>query len=112
MRELCRAYSRPRRPATATEVAAGRGRAPGVQSAPMTASKAEGQRVVLGRRDKFNTMVPFHWSDEAPPDLNDLEWAEELGARWEGDELVTYDYPSLIGLLEYYEKGEYLPDND
>jgi hypothetical protein len=90
----------------------GRGRIPGVQSAPMTASKAEGQRVVLGRRDKFNTMVPFHWSDEAPPDLNDVEWAEELGARWEGDELVTYDYPSLIGLLEYYEEGAYLPDND
>lgn len=80
--------------------------------APMTASNAEGQRVVLGRRDKFNTMVPFHWSDEAPPDLNDVEWAEELGSRWEGDELVTYDYPSLIGLLEYYEKGEYMPDND
>jgi hypothetical protein len=40
------------------------------------------------------------------------EWAEELGAKWEGDELVTYDYPSLTGLLEYYEKGEYLPDND
>jgi hypothetical protein len=33
-------------------------------------------------------------------------------AKWEGDELVTYDYPSLTGLLEYYEKGEYLPDND
>ena len=32
--------------------------------------------------------------------------------RWEGDELVTYDYPTLVGLLEYYEKGEYLPDND
>jgi hypothetical protein len=80
--------------------------------APVTASKAEGQRVVLGRRNKVSTMVPFHWSDEAPPGLNDVEWAEELGANWEGDELVTYDYPSLTDLLEYYEKGEYLPDND
>jgi hypothetical protein len=78
----------------------------------VTASKAEGQRVLLGWRDKFNTMVPFHWSAEAPPDLNDVEWAEELGAMWEGDELVTYDYPSLTGLLEYYEKDEYMPDND
>ena len=67
---------------------------------------------VLGQRDKFNTMVPFHWSADAPPSLNDVEWAEELGARWEGDELVTYDYPSLSGLLEYYENDEYLPDND
>ena len=94
------------------QVVVGSDRTPGVRFTSMTASKAEGQRVVLGRRDKFNTMVPFHWSDEAPPDLNDLEWAEELGAKWEGDELVTYDYPSLTGLLEYYEKGEYMPDND
>ncbi len=32
--------------------------------------------------------------------------------EWEGDELVTYDYPSFTGLLEYYEQGAYLPDND
>jgi hypothetical protein len=57
-------------------------------------------------------MVPFHWSKDAPPGLNEVEWAEELGAKWEGDELVTYDYPSLLDLLEYYEKGAYLPDND
>lgn len=78
----------------------------------MTAPKAEGERVVLGRRDKFSTMVPFHWSKEAPPGLNEVEWAEELGAKWEGDELVTYDYSTFIDLLEYYEKNEYLPDND
>jgi len=80
--------------------------------APVTASRAEGERVVLGRRDKFNTMVPFHWSEEAPLGLSDLEWAEELGAKWEGDELVTYDYPSFTNLIEYYENDEYLPDND
>lgn len=57
-------------------------------------------------------MVPFHWSEDAPPGLNEVEWAEELGARWEGDELVTYDYPTFLGLLGYYERNEYLPDND
>ncbi|MGH9206251.1 MAG: hypothetical protein ACRD1G_06805, partial [Acidimicrobiales bacterium] len=31
----------------------------GVRSAPVTASKAEGERVVLGRRNKLSTMVPF-----------------------------------------------------
>jgi hypothetical protein len=87
-------------------------RASGVESVPVTAPKAEGERVVLGRRDKFSTMVPFHWSQEAPPGLNEVEWAEELGAKWEGDELVTYDYPTFIDLLKYYEKNEYLPDND
>ena len=78
----------------------------------MTAPRAEGERVVLGRRTSFNPMVPFHWSAEAPPGLDDLEWAEELGARWEGDELVTYDYPTFIDLLEYYENDQYMPDND
>jgi hypothetical protein len=89
-----------------------RRRASGVGSAPVTAPKAESERVVLGRRDKFSTMVPFHWSQEAPPGLNEVEWAEELGAKWESDELVTYDYPTFIDLLQYYEKNEYLPDND
>lgn len=78
----------------------------------VTASKAEGERVVLGRRDNFNPMVPFHWTDEAPLGLNEVEWAEELGAKWEGDELVTYDYPTFNALLKYYENDEYLPDND
>lgn len=78
----------------------------------MTAPKAEGERVVLGRRDNFNPMVPFRWTEDAPPALNDVEWAEELGAKWEGKELVTYDYPSFTDLLEYYENDEYMPDND
>ena len=26
--------------------------------------------------------------------------------------LVVYDWPGVVGLLEYYEKGDYLPDND
>jgi hypothetical protein len=84
----------------------------GVRSAPVTAPKEEGERVVLARRDKFNPMVPFHWSADAPPGLDDLEWAEELGAKWEGDELVTYDYPTFSDLLEYYEQDQYMPDND
>jgi hypothetical protein len=78
----------------------------------VTAPKEEGERVVLGRRSKFNPMVPFRWADDAPPGLNDLDWAEELGAKWEGDELVTYDYPTFVNLLEYYENDQYLPDND
>jgi hypothetical protein len=78
----------------------------------VAALKAEGERVVLARRNKVSTMVPFYWSDDAPLGLNELEWAEELGATWEGDELVTYDYPTFIDLFEYYGKNEYLPDND
>jgi hypothetical protein len=78
----------------------------------VTAPKQEGERVVLARRDNFNPMVQFRWSADAPAGLNDLDWAEELGARWEGDELVTYDYPTFSDLIEYYEKDQYMPDND
>ena len=83
-----------------------------VGSTSVTVPKAEGERVVLGRRNKVSTMVPFRWTEDAPLGLNELEWAEELGAKWEGDELVTYDYPTFIDLFDYYEKNEYLPDND
>jgi hypothetical protein len=38
--------------------------------------------------------------------------AEELGATWEDDELVTYDYPAMVQLIEYHEEDAYLPDND
>jgi hypothetical protein len=69
-----------------------------------------GERVVLGKR--ASGMTPFRWSGNEPEGFSDVEWAEELGAQWEDDELVVYDYPGFTELLEYYEKGEYLPDND
>jgi hypothetical protein len=70
-----------------------------------------GQRVVLGRRDRMS-MVKFKWSGKEPQGLDRPEEALELGAQWEGDELVVYDYPGFEALLEYYERGEYLADND
>lgn len=69
------------------------------------------ERVVIGRRTA-STMVPVRWTEACPDDLNDLEAAEELGAAWEGDELVTYDLDGMVELLEYYTNNEYLPDND
>lgn len=70
-----------------------------------------GQRIVLGRKGT-NSMVRFQWSGDEPEGLNDVGWAEELGAKWEGDELVVYDWPGFAGLLDYYEKGDFLSDND
>lgn len=57
-------------------------------------------------------MTPFRWSGKEPPGLSEVEWAEEMGAKWEGDELVVYDYPGFEGLLDAYERGEYTIDND
>ena len=61
----------------------------------------DGDRVVIGRKSD-SSMVKVRWSEDAPQGLCDLETAEELGAKWEGDELVVYDLPgrpAAIGVL-------------
>ena len=57
-----------------------------------------GERVVLGRKGS-SSMVKIRWTDKIPGNTNDVEDAEEMGAAWEGDELVTYD---MDGFLEQY----------
>jgi hypothetical protein len=73
-------------------------------------SEQSGQRTVLVRREKG--MVRFRWTGAEPDGMYDVELAEELGARWEGDELVTYDLPGLTALYEYHQGDDYLIDND
>ncbi|MEA2715909.1 MAG: hypothetical protein QOI99_226 [Actinomycetota bacterium] len=70
-----------------------------------------GQRVVLARKGD-TSMVKVRWTDDAPTALNDVEEAEELGAKWEGPELVVYDLHGFSELFEYYSNNEWLPDND
>jgi hypothetical protein len=69
-----------------------------------------GTRVVLGRKERG--MVKFRWSGAEPSGMFDTELAETLGARWEGDELVTYDLEGLHALYEYHQGDDYLIDND
>ncbi|CAN5184505.1 hypothetical protein BH18ACT4_BH18ACT4_11400 [soil metagenome] len=66
-------------------------------------------RVVLGRRNK--SMVGFRWSGAEPADLNDVALAEECGAIWEGDELVTYDMATLEFQMKQL-SDDYMFDND
>jgi hypothetical protein len=66
---------------------------------------------VLGRKP-MSGFVKVNWTDAAPEGLYHLEEAEELGAKWEGDELVTYNYDDFVGLFAYYQRNEYMPDND
>lgn len=68
------------------------------------------QRVVLARKER--SMVRQRWTGAEPDGLSDPEVAEELGAKWEGDELVTYDLEGLTQLLAYHTGNEYLIDND
>ena len=68
------------------------------------------ERVVLGRKDD-STWVGFQWTDDAPQGLGEPEEAEELGAVWEGDELVTYELESLKGQVHHLDE-EYLEDVD
>ncbi len=70
-----------------------------------------GDRVVLGRKGD-SSMVKVRWTDAAPQALYEVSDAEELGAVWEGDELVVYDHPGFCDLFEYYASNTYLPDND
>lgn len=71
----------------------------------------DSNRVVLARKEK--SMIGYRWTDAAPEGLFELETAEELGARWEGEELVTHDLEGFTQLLAYHsEGGEYMIDND
>jgi hypothetical protein len=68
------------------------------------------KRVVLCRMEK--SMVKFRWTGAEPDGMYDVEVAEMLGARWEGDELVTYDVAGLHALYEFHQGDDYMIDND
>ena len=70
-----------------------------------------GERVVLGSKGS-SSMVKIRWTDKAPGALNDVDDAQEMGAKWEGDELVTYDYDGFLEQFSYYESNDYMIDND
>lgn len=67
------------------------------------------ERVVLGRRE--GGVAGFHWSGNEPEDLNSVALAEEMGAVWEGRELVHYDMASLVWQMEHM-GDDYMIDND
>jgi len=56
-------------------------------------------------------MIGFRWRDASPKDLNDEDLAEEFGATWEGNELVTYALDSLVWQMEHM-SDDYMYDND
>lgn len=68
------------------------------------------ERVVLGQRE--DSMIGFRWSGNEPGGLNDTGVAEEMGAVWEGDELVHYNMGSLQRQAEIYKEDDYMQDND
>lgn len=58
-----------------------------------------GERVILARLGR-TSMVKFQWTPQSPPSVNDPELLEDLGAKWEGEELVTYDLDELLERVE------------
>lgn len=70
-----------------------------------------GERVVLGRRGG-SSMVKIRWTDKIPGDINDISDAEEMGAVWEGDELVVYDFEGFMEQYAFYQSNDYMIDND
>lgn len=69
-----------------------------------------GERVVLAHKDS-RMMVAFQWTGVEPAGLNEADFAEALGAKWEGDELVTYNLSAFNHAFEHY-REEYLTDPD
>lgn len=67
------------------------------------------ERVVLGT--KMGSVAGFHWSGNEPEELSDVKLAEEMGAVWEGAELVIYDLPGLQWQIDHMD-GDYMIDND
>lgn len=67
------------------------------------------ERVVLARRT--HGFVPFQWTGAEPEGLDELDTALALGARWENDELVTYNLPALHHGFASYD-DDYMSDND
>jgi hypothetical protein len=67
------------------------------------------ERIILARR--ASGFVPFQWTGAEPEGLDDLDTALALGARWEGEELVTYDMAAFRHDFASYDQ-DYLPDND
>jgi len=69
----------------------------------------EHERVVLARRT--TGFQPFQWSGAEPDEISDTDEAVELGAQWEGDELVTYDLAGFR-LAVASQGDDFLNDND
>ena len=57
-------------------------------------------------------MVKYRWTGAEPNGMFDVELAVDLGARWEGEELVTYDLDGMKSLYEYHQSDDYMIDND
>ena len=57
-------------------------------------------------------MVKICSTDKAPDALNDIDDAQEMGATWDGDELVTYDLEGFMEQFAYYESNDDMIDND
>ncbi|MDQ3354577.1 MAG: hypothetical protein M3507_08910 [Actinomycetota bacterium] len=67
------------------------------------------ERVILARRT--TGFQPFQWTGDEPEALNEEDEALALGALWEGDELVTYDF-STLALKAGSDEDDFLNDND
>lgn len=70
---------------------------------------AAGERIVLAHR--VDGFVPYRWTGDEPEGMFDAEVAVAVGARWEGDELVTYDLPTLTHQFEHWE-DDWQTDDD
>jgi hypothetical protein len=76
---------------------------------PERGGRGRCSRTVLGWRTEG--WAGFRWSGAEPPGMYEPEEAIALGARWEGDELVTYDAEDLRQAFQRL-ADPWVPDQD
>ena len=69
-----------------------------------------GGRIVLGRKDDWSK-VGFQWTGAEPEGMYDIDLATALGAVWEDDELVVYNYPDFEHAYNHLKDG-WMEDSD
>jgi hypothetical protein len=53
----------------------------------------------------------WQWTGAEPQNLQSIGFAQDAGAVWEGDELVTYNLAKLAHDVEHHPDG-YMEDSD
>ena len=76
----------------------------------VTGGVNQGPRVLLARRTPEG-MVDYQWSGAEPVGMDDTTLAEQCGAVWEGDELVTYNLEHFRHNYRHW-ADEFLEDSD
>ncbi|MGH2732757.1 MAG: hypothetical protein ACRDJF_08340 [Actinomycetota bacterium] len=73
-------------------------------------SQGDSDRVVLAHSTPY-AFVKLQWTGAEPEGLDDPDWAQALGAVWDGDELVAYNMARFRHNFEHW-FDDFVEDDD